>query len=462
MADNTVLNAGAGGDTIASDDIGGVKFQRMKLIHGTDGVNAGDVSNVNPLPVNFPATGTARDAFGWLRVSSTNLRGFGGFEYGLNTNLIEQSVSGTGAVANVTAESSISLSTGGTASGAKAIAQSRTFFRYVPGRSQLVRCTGSFATLTANVRQRVGYFSANDGLFLEADGTDLFFVRRTSTAGGGPVDNRIARSSWYDKFDGTGPSGISLDLTKTFLMWIDMEWLGVGRYRFGFASPDTGELLLAYSAAGANVLAVPYIRTACLPVRYEIENTGVAAASRTLKWICFSVDSEGGEDPSLSLQQSIDSGTTATALANGTFRPIVAMRARTTGPNSVTNRGIIRLRSSSVVNTGNASCIVRLVRNPTTLTQAGGAVTWANTGGIAETAAFTNAADTVSGGSVIDSYYVAASSTVKGSGNAEIFFQVPMVYSELDGRQDTVVVTAAGLGGTSSAYGNIVWQELYA
>ena len=51
MVDNTTLNLGAGGDTIALDDIGGVKFQRVKLIHGADGVNAGDVSTANPFPV---------------------------------------------------------------------------------------------------------------------------------------------------------------------------------------------------------------------------------------------------------------------------------------------------------------------------------------------------------------------------------------------------------------------------
>jgi hypothetical protein len=52
MADNTQLNTGAGGDVIASDDIGGVKFQRIKLIHGADGTNDGDVSTVNGLPVS--------------------------------------------------------------------------------------------------------------------------------------------------------------------------------------------------------------------------------------------------------------------------------------------------------------------------------------------------------------------------------------------------------------------------
>jgi hypothetical protein len=55
MADNTQLSPGTGGDVIASDDIGGVKFQRMKLIHGADGVNAGDVATGNPLPVSASA-----------------------------------------------------------------------------------------------------------------------------------------------------------------------------------------------------------------------------------------------------------------------------------------------------------------------------------------------------------------------------------------------------------------------
>ena len=35
MADNTVLNAGAGGDTIATDDVAGVKYQQVKLVDGT-------------------------------------------------------------------------------------------------------------------------------------------------------------------------------------------------------------------------------------------------------------------------------------------------------------------------------------------------------------------------------------------------------------------------------------------
>ncbi len=37
MADNTTLDAGSGGDTIATDDIAGVKYQRVKVTAGADG-----------------------------------------------------------------------------------------------------------------------------------------------------------------------------------------------------------------------------------------------------------------------------------------------------------------------------------------------------------------------------------------------------------------------------------------
>lgn len=50
MADNTTLNPGAGGDVIASDDIAGVKYQRIKTGFGVDGEYI-DASATDPLPV---------------------------------------------------------------------------------------------------------------------------------------------------------------------------------------------------------------------------------------------------------------------------------------------------------------------------------------------------------------------------------------------------------------------------
>lgn len=56
MADNTTLNTGTGGDVIATDDIAGVKHQRVKIEHGADG-SATDVSSASPLPVTLANTG---------------------------------------------------------------------------------------------------------------------------------------------------------------------------------------------------------------------------------------------------------------------------------------------------------------------------------------------------------------------------------------------------------------------
>jgi hypothetical protein len=58
MADNTVLNTGTGGDTISTDDIAGVKVQRVKVQHGADG-SATDVSTASPLPVDQTNTTVA-------------------------------------------------------------------------------------------------------------------------------------------------------------------------------------------------------------------------------------------------------------------------------------------------------------------------------------------------------------------------------------------------------------------
>lgn len=57
MADNITLNSGTGGDTLAADDISGVKYQRVKPTFGEDG-SATDVSNTTPLPtVSIPESG---------------------------------------------------------------------------------------------------------------------------------------------------------------------------------------------------------------------------------------------------------------------------------------------------------------------------------------------------------------------------------------------------------------------
>lgn len=49
MADNVAITPGSGA-TVAADDIDGVLHQRVKIVLGDDGQNAGDVSLLNPIP----------------------------------------------------------------------------------------------------------------------------------------------------------------------------------------------------------------------------------------------------------------------------------------------------------------------------------------------------------------------------------------------------------------------------
>jgi hypothetical protein len=56
MADNfTTVDAASETITGAADEISGVKYPRVKLIHGADGTNDGDVASANPLPVTDSA-----------------------------------------------------------------------------------------------------------------------------------------------------------------------------------------------------------------------------------------------------------------------------------------------------------------------------------------------------------------------------------------------------------------------
>jgi hypothetical protein len=82
------------GDQVASDEIGGLKYQRVKLIHGADGVNDGDVSTVNPLPVEIQGSlGTAdTKALGSALVSG---------DVGLVTNTVIHGVTTAGGGAYV-------------------------------------------------------------------------------------------------------------------------------------------------------------------------------------------------------------------------------------------------------------------------------------------------------------------------------------------------------------------------
>jgi hypothetical protein len=276
--------------------------------------------------------GTNTDAFGRIRVSQPYTLFDSQNRYGIDSQF-STSTAGSGAATHLSNESSVSMAVS-TTSGDEVVRQTLRVFPYQPGKSLLLLATFKMDAAKTNLRQRVGYFDTNNGVFLEQGANGITFVSRTSTSGS-PSDARyVAKDSWNgDKLDGTGTSGITLDLTKTQILFLDFEWLGVGSVRCGFVID--GQFIVAHTFHNANIQTSVYMTTAILPVRYEITNTGTVASSSAMKQICSSVMSEGGyEATSIEHVARMVSATTGTYLTT-TFKPLVSIRMASTALGSV-------------------------------------------------------------------------------------------------------------------------------
>ena len=300
-----------------------------------------------------PGTGNksaALDAFGRLRVSNPMTLFDSSHRYKDN-NLWNTSTASGGTAVFDANQGLVDLNVT-TTSGSKVYRETTKVFSYQPGKSLLVMTTFVMNPAKANLRQRVGYYGADNGMYLELDGAGgsiLAFVKRSSVSGA-LVETKVAQSAWnYDKLDGTGPSGMTLDITKAQILWMDFEWLGVGTVRLGFVID--GKFILCHQFHHANLVTATYITTASLPLRYEIENTGTTASNSTLKQICSTVISEGGYQLN-GLQQAVNIPITAprTTSVAGTYYPILSLRLKSS-PNFLD--AVIILTALSVLGTGN-------------------------------------------------------------------------------------------------------------
>ena len=300
-----------------------------------------------------PGTGTksaALDAFGRLRVSNPLTLFDSSHRY--KDNGLWNTLTATGGAAAFSADQGLVELSVTTTSGSKVYRETTKVFPYLPGKSLLVMTTFVMSSAKANLRQRLGYYGDQNGMFLELDGaggTVLSFVER-SYVSGSTVDTKVNQSSWnYDKMDGTGPSKMTLDITKAQILWMDIEWLGLGTVRMGFVID--GKFILCHQFHHANSITSTYITTASLPLRYEIENTGTTSGSSILKQICSTVISEGGYELR-GLQQAVSIPITAarTTSTAGTYYPIISIRLKAS-PNFLD--AIIILTALSLLGTGN-------------------------------------------------------------------------------------------------------------
>jgi len=288
--------------------------------------------NVEPVVIGGGDGSTAYDAFGRLRVSNP-LTIFDSKNVLSKNNLFNESLTGSGTVSYTANKSTVNLNVT-TSSGDKVIRQSKRVMSYQPGKSLFNLNTFVMAADDENLRQRVGMFDANNGVFFQKTGSTLYIVRRTYTSGS-PADTEIAQSSWNgDKLNGTGASGYTLDETKSNILFADFEWLGVGAVRVGFVID--GKFIVAHTFLNANSLDTVYMQTANLPIRYEIEATGTLSGAATLQQVCSTTLIEGGYQPEGILQSVATASLSGVTLTTaGTFYNIATIRIKSGRPYAV-------------------------------------------------------------------------------------------------------------------------------
>jgi len=302
-----------------------------QFIYGTQ---SGSFCPQQPIEIAGGGGSNAYDAFGRLRVSNP-LTIFDSKSIMSKNTLFDESATNGGSVTYTANKSTVNLNVT-EAAGSKTIRQSKRVMSYQPGKSLLIFNTFVMNTLTENLKQKVGLFDANNGIFFTADGTTLKIIRRTYTSGAA-VDTEISQLSWNgDKLDGTGASGFDLDPATSNILFIDIEWLGVGSVRVGFVI--NGQLITAHTFYNANNLTTVYMQTANLPIRYEIERAGtLTAGTYILQQICSSCISEGGYSPE-GLEQMVGTGTVSAGVnlsTANTYYNIATIRIKTSRPYAV-------------------------------------------------------------------------------------------------------------------------------
>lgn len=393
------------------------------------------------------------DAFGRLRISNPFTLFESSFTYDAQPILFEAVQTTSGTVTHDTAARCAVL-TAATTSGSVAALQSRQYLPYEKGKSQLVKLTFELGAATVNVRKRVGYFDAVNGFYFESSDAGVSFVRRSS-ASGSLVNTLVPQVSWnMDPLDGTGSSGVTLDITKGQILVIDGQWLGVGRVRMGFNIDGVTIYCHEWLHANRHDVA-PYTQTFSLPVRWEIESTALSAGD-TMKACCSEVESEGGVNtPNGHTFAGVNAANVATSTARA---HLISIRPATQFPaaSGLVNRSFVIPQSMDVF-AAEQTVLVEVFHNSTL---AGGTWTQADANSTVEV----GVGQTITTpGILVSAFFVAAGSGDKKLAAAEalgIASTYPLTLSIAGDTPRALTLAVTTLANTGTARGSIGWTEI--
>lgn len=398
-------------------------------------------------------TGVAVDAFGRARMSTPLTLFDSSHRY--KDNGLWSTSNNSGATYSFDANAGLINLNLDTASGTEIVRETTKVFSYQPGKSLQVLNTVVMSPPKENLRQRVGYFGANNGIYLEANGTNIAWVER-SWSNGSLVETRAEQANWnIDTLLGAVPSSPSqktLDLTKAQIVWNDIEWLGLGTVRCGFVID--GKLIHCHSFHHANYITSTYMTTGSLPLRYEIKNTGVTANSSTMKQVCSTVISEGGYELR-GKQQAVGTpvGAGYSCATANTLYPIISIRLKSTALDA-----IVIPTAASLLGRGNGVDFKWSII-------AGGTVSnteaWTSAGSDSAVE-YTLTANGVSGGRVCATGYF--NSSTQSSPTIDILkaamFQFQLERNSLTSTPEPFTLAVQAGTNSSNCYASLDWEEI--
>lgn len=385
---------------------------------------------------------TQTDAFGRLR-TSTPMTLFDSSHRFKDNGLWSTATTGTASATHDANGGVINMTVNGTID-AEVVRETTKVFAYQPGKSLLILNTFTMNAAKAGLRQRVGYYGAQNGIYLELDGTTVNLVQRTYVSGS-VEETRVAKSSWNVNTLST------LDLSKSQIFWMDVEWLGVGSVRCGFVI--NGEFVHVHTFHHANIITGTYMTTASLPLRYEIKNTGATGSSSTLKQICSSVMSEGGYEMR-GLQQSagLAMGSTRDLTVINTDYPVISMRLKSTHLDAI----VVPAAASLLGITNNANYKWKVLQDCTTT---GGSWTNVSSDSAVE---YNTGGTSVSGGRVVASGYTNGSNQGSTPINIlkEALFRFQLERNGLTGTASEFSLVISTDFAGADVYASIDWEEV--
>lgn len=267
--------------------------------------NLMDVDNTGSANIRFSEGRPQLDAFGRLRVSTGSTLGDYIFASDIQPNNFSSRIVGNATEAwdaNLHALK-ITCASGTPAAGTidSTLAENtlakttNTYHHYYPGFSQMAIMTVALGDAGRDgVTRNWGYFDENNGYMFRCDdaSSGLKLVIRSKATG--TVQETVITADNFngDKVDGTGSSQMDLRLTDDNIYWVDVQWLGAGRVRFGTYHRGERIVIHEHYHEGSLNAGKPSSQTGSLPICFVQKQTTFQSTDSNMFVWCAAVHTE--------------------------------------------------------------------------------------------------------------------------------------------------------------------------